>query len=175
MNEKIELTTTHHFVSQMLNVQKILKVYLCMGICGRVHVHVCVCVKDRAITLAHYLSWSKMGHVFLLGCWADLILKALNRGGTKASEPEGGGEWMSWWDDNAAWHLWNESLVTMVKEPDGTVSQVPQIKPAVSDGWLVFRSCSCSAETFCQLLVHQQLCWCSLMHRHKWDSGSNFT
>lgn len=131
--------------------------------CVPASVSMCLCVcKGRAITLVYYLSSSKIGDVFLPGCWAGLRLKGLNRGGTKASEPEGGGEWMSWWDDNAAWHLWNESLVTMAKKRDGTVSQEPQIKPAVNDVWLVFRSCSRSAETFFQLFVHHYLCYCSV-------------
>lgn len=90
----------------------------------------------------HYQSWTEIGDVFLPGCCARWRLKGLNREGTKASEPEGGGEWMSRWDDNAAWHLWNESLVTMASKRDGTVSQEPQIKPAVNDVWLVFRRCS---------------------------------
>ena len=105
-------------------------------------VSVCACEAGGEIPLVYYLSSSKIGDVFLPGCWAGLRLKGLNREGTKASEPEGGGERMSRWDDNAAWHLWNESLVTMAKKRDGTVSQEPRIKPAVNDVWLVFRSCS---------------------------------
>lgn len=119
----------------------------CVCVCARApsSIRVCLCVCHEAggeIPLVYYLSPSKIGDVFLPGCWAGLRLKGLNREGTKASEPEGGGERMSRWDDNAAWHLWNESLVTMAKKRDGTVSQEPRIKPAVNDVWLVFRSCS---------------------------------
>lgn len=53
--------------------------------------------------------------------------------------------WLPWW-----------------KSRDGTVSQEPQIKPAVNDVWLVFRSCSCSEKTFCQLFVLRCLCYCSV-------------
>lgn len=117
-------------------------VWIESGICLRV----CVCVGGggggKEITSMYYLSWSKIGDVSLSGCRAGLRLRILN-GGTKACEPEGGGERMSCWDDNAAWHLWNESPVTMAKKQDGTVSQEPEIKPAVNDVWLVFRLCSC--------------------------------
>lgn len=107
----------------------------CLGL------HVC---RGREIKSVSYLSLSKIGDVFLSGCRAGLRLRGLNREGTKACEPEGGGWWMSRWDDNAAWHLWNESLVTMAKKQDGTASQEPRIKPVVNDVWLVFWSCSCS-------------------------------
>lgn len=128
--------------------------------CVGARLGVCACLRRRNHIDA--LSQSKIEDVFLPGCWAGLRLRGLNREGTKASEPEGGGEWMSWWDDNAAWHFWNESLVTMAKKQNGTVSQEPQIKPAVNDVWLVFRSCSRSAETFCQLFVLQHLRFCSV-------------
>lgn len=129
--------------------------------CTYVHPQLWVCLQIARVYVCEAelsrgcIIWAvaRQGDVFLPGCWADLRLKGLNRKGTKASEPEGGGEWMSWWDDNAAWHLWNESPVTMAKKRDGTVSQGPRIKPAVNDVWLVFRSCSSSAETLFPLFV----------------------
>lgn len=74
----------------------------------------CMCVRQR--NHINVLSEVEQDRTCLPGCWAGLRLRGLNREGTKAREPEGGGEWMSRWDDNAAWHLWNESLVTMAKK-----------------------------------------------------------
>lgn len=77
-----------------------MRVRACVCVCARApsSIRVCLCVCHEAggeIPLVYYLSSSKIGDVFLPGCWAGLRLKGLNREGTKASEPEGGGERMS--------------------------------------------------------------------------------
>lgn len=44
------------------------------------------------------------------------------------------------------------------KEAGGTVSQEAQIKQAVNDVWLDFRSCNCSGQAFCQLIACPGFC-----------------